>query len=367
MMKRMAQPHNRSIAFLKGICIVLMVIGHSGCGHLLGSFIYLFHMPCFFFASGYLFKDNYLSNPLQYISRRIRGLWWKFVEYSFVFLLFHHLFYKLNIYSQDYSFDDYKRMSFHIFTLTRTEQLLGGYWFLKDLLYGSLIGFCLLKIEGFFLNHFPIKRRYILSFGILLLALLIAGAIIYFPFHIPTIGTHAFLACTFYLSGVFAHRYDIMKKMLTFRIALVCLIVLVTISLFYHGSMSAIGKDAVFYYFSALFGILWVNYCANKISTIKNHFCRLIDRMLNYIGTKTFHILTFHFLGFKLVTAVIILFSDKYSIIDMASFPVLSADMSGLWIVYTVVSISFSLIVSCLFDKATIWAKCLFARISDKR
>lgn len=36
------------------------------------------------------------------------------------------------------------------------------------------------------------------------------------------------------------------------------------------------------------------------------------------------------------------------------SFPVLSADIPGLWIVYTIVSISFSLVVSCFLDKVEV-------------
>lgn len=348
------QEHNRSIAIIKGICIILMVIGHSGGSSLMGDLLSLFRMPCFFFASGYLFKDKYLDSPKQFLYRRFKGLWWKFIEWSLIFLLLHHIFFKLHIYQQDYEFEDYKRMLFHILTMTRTEQLLGGYWFLKDLLYGSIFGLGFLKIEACILKHYYVKSRSLLNISILFIILVLALCNTYFPFHIPTIGTHAFLSCAFYLTGVFAHRYSIMDRLLTWKYALSCMAILAIISCFYHGSMSSVGIEAVIYYLSALFGIVMVSYVANKVTVVKNRYCELIVKIFNYVGTKTFHILTFHFLGFKIVTATIILISSKYCVDNLASFPVLSTDIPGLWIIYTAVSIAFSLLVSSLLDRVKV-------------
>lgn len=58
----MEQNRNCALDIAKAICIILMVIGHSGCPDYLGRFIYMFHMPCFFFISGYLLNDKYLTN-----------------------------------------------------------------------------------------------------------------------------------------------------------------------------------------------------------------------------------------------------------------------------------------------------------------
>lgn len=43
---------------VKGVGILLMVIGHSGCPEYLHDFIYLFHMGLFFFVSGRFLKMN---------------------------------------------------------------------------------------------------------------------------------------------------------------------------------------------------------------------------------------------------------------------------------------------------------------------
>lgn len=45
-----------SIDAMKGIGMFLMVVGHSSISHTLDHFIFSFHMPLFFFISGYFFK-----------------------------------------------------------------------------------------------------------------------------------------------------------------------------------------------------------------------------------------------------------------------------------------------------------------------
>lgn len=47
------------ISIAKALGIILMVVGHSGCPEILARFIYLFHMPLFFFCSGYFFTPPY--------------------------------------------------------------------------------------------------------------------------------------------------------------------------------------------------------------------------------------------------------------------------------------------------------------------
>ena len=55
------------IDIAKGICILLMVIGHSGMTGILHNMIYAFHMPFFFFISGITtnvkrsFRDFFIS------------------------------------------------------------------------------------------------------------------------------------------------------------------------------------------------------------------------------------------------------------------------------------------------------------------
>lgn len=57
----MLEPRNTSIDILKGLGIVSMVAGHVPVNQFLVHLIYVFHMPLFFFISGYLYRDKELS------------------------------------------------------------------------------------------------------------------------------------------------------------------------------------------------------------------------------------------------------------------------------------------------------------------
>lgn len=134
----------------KGIAIILMVIGHSGCPDALSNIIYMFHMPLFFILSGMLFKESYLEDKVSsvtFLKKRIKGLYFPYVKYGLLFLLFHNVFYYLNIYNSVYGFrgqvshiygvHDFIHGFLNVITMTGAEQLLGGYWFLEFLFLGG--------------------------------------------------------------------------------------------------------------------------------------------------------------------------------------------------------------------------------------
>lgn len=147
---------NELLSMTKGLGIILMVIGHSGCPSIIDNFIYMFHVPLFFIISGVLFKDEkYLltfKSNLLFVKRRVLNLYIPYVKYSLLFLLLHNSFFHINIYnsiygshgsvSHLYGIEDYINMFISIITLRGTEQLLGGYWFIEDLFWGGGIISC---------------------------------------------------------------------------------------------------------------------------------------------------------------------------------------------------------------------------------
>lgn len=56
----MNQQNNRSeyIDFFRGIGILLMIMGHIGFGRIFDKWIHSFHMPMFFFVSGFFYIGN---------------------------------------------------------------------------------------------------------------------------------------------------------------------------------------------------------------------------------------------------------------------------------------------------------------------
>lgn len=79
----------RRIAWLdiaKGISIILMVIGHTSIPAVFSNFIWAFHMPIFFIASG-LSTDWNKTGVYSYFIRKIRALMLPFLVYSLTVLL----------------------------------------------------------------------------------------------------------------------------------------------------------------------------------------------------------------------------------------------------------------------------------------
>lgn len=135
----MEKKRDLTLDIAKAICIILMVVGHSFLTHnYWHNFIYMFHMPCFFFISGWLLSDKYLADLKTGLMRKAKGSYWPFVKWSLIFLLFHNLLAQLHIYGASYSLREFVIKIVRIFTLTGSEQLLGGFWFLISLFWASV-------------------------------------------------------------------------------------------------------------------------------------------------------------------------------------------------------------------------------------
>lgn len=77
---------NDTASIVKAIGIILMVIGHSECPKYLNDYLYMFHMPLFFFCSGYFFKkpkDFYMVRT--FVNKRIKGLYLPYIKWTLLF------------------------------------------------------------------------------------------------------------------------------------------------------------------------------------------------------------------------------------------------------------------------------------------
>lgn len=70
----------------KGMAIILMVLGHTSIPETASKFIYAFHMPLFFIASGWVTRWDKLKLP-QFIVHRLRTLMLPFSIYSVIVLI----------------------------------------------------------------------------------------------------------------------------------------------------------------------------------------------------------------------------------------------------------------------------------------
>lgn len=328
---------DKTLDIAKGICIILMVIGHSGCPAYLRNFIYMFHMPCFFFISGYLLNDKYLTNLKTGLWKKIKGSYYPFVKWSVIFLLLHNVFAYLHIYDASYSLKEITIKFVRILTMTGSEQLLGGFWF--------LISLCWASIATILCFHF-MRKISIFAFinkwwGVILL-LAITSLWNHLPIRLPAqFGEQTLLATAFYMSGYIYRKTDL-KSTYSQIIESALFIVPAIAAIYTNLSMSCKGSIVWLYYIIAMCGTI----ATIQLSKWLSH--KRIASSLAYIGDKTLYILIFHFLTFKLVSYVYIKY-NHLPIDNLAQFSVLKDVNSWMWIAYSVVGISISLLIWELF------------------
>lgn len=336
---------------------MLMVLGHTFFSAYGYAVIYMFHMPLFFFLSGYCFRVSHLENFKNYAMKRISRIYVPFVKWGLLFLLLHNIFFHLNIYNDTFGFEgevsqlygvsDYlKKASLIFFCLSGNEQLLGGYWFLHTMFFASFIFYGLLRLK------MPIVG------GLISLAL---SVLLYFK-GVPIVniycGAKEFFAVSCMMAGYIYKSYSIDKFVDKYRayVILVCVILLISGSVYWHGEMLDMKfSNTVPYYISAISGSIIVMR-VSKYSVDKKLF---YSNFISKIGNKTIEILTWHFLCFKIVSLVIITYYGL-PIEHLAEFPIMIPyNVQGWWVCYFIIGVAVPVI-------GTVYANKLSKIISSK-
>lgn len=120
------------IDIFRGIGIVIMILGHIGYGGWFDKFIHAFHMPMFFWISGFFYKGG--GNVNEYIKKKAKAL---LVPY-FTFAFLHFL---VNLKNEFII-----NTLFHILIInTEGLPIAGALWFLTALFFTDIIYFLLDK------------------------------------------------------------------------------------------------------------------------------------------------------------------------------------------------------------------------------
>lgn len=340
------QDKKNHITIAKAIGIILMVTGHAGvpCSYV-NDFIYIFHMPLFFFCSGYFFREiTQWSSLQQFTKKRITGLYIPYLKWSFAFLLLHNLFFHLHICESPYELTDFYHQGTKILAMIDYEAILRPFWFLKALLLAS-VGTALLSFINFRFGRFlNIATLIIISLS---LTLFIKAT----NTSIPVIGDISVitLGIAYILSGYIYRQYE--NQITMNKYILVIIFAITTI-----GSTSFIGTidmryttllNTIPYYFLSILGIILV---IGISAYINNCLIDSIKKILYYIGNHTMPILALHLLAFKLGNlAKIWLYNmpiDRLS--DHTKIP---EHNEYFWILYVLLGISIPLLLNYLYHK----------------
>lgn len=341
--------HNNDITIAKAIGIILMVIGHSGCPQFLFKFIYLFHMPLFFFCSGIFFKEmSSLVSVGTYLKKRIKGLYVPFVKWSVIFLILHNLFMEVGLYNVYYGFEDgtaiytrtdiIQRLCKIFFLMNGYEELLGGFWFIR-----SLFVSCLLIAVVSLILKYSFKYKYwLICLSFLVLTVLIRRIS-------PDIElwreiSMGCLGAMFYMFGYLLMSYSRLWQN-WYCALLFCLSLFFFFYYFRNGISMGCGYNKVVpFSLSAISGSLLIIYLSIQLDNKTS----LIKYILYYIGNHTLEILALHFLAFRFVSYIITIIYSV-DIIHVAEHPVIK-DVSTLpcywWTIYSVAGISIPLLLN---------------------
>lgn len=332
----MSKPnHDKSISIAKGIGITLMVIGHTSCPDGLKNWLLSFHMPLFFFISGYLFNVKHLDNFKIYLINKVRGYYVPFVKWSLIFLLLHNVLAYLNINNYNYSLNIYFDRILRAFTLRGSETLLGGYWFLIEMLLVSIMVYWPIRAVHKYAKP-DWSRNLCLIFAVLVCLLAT-----YFLGHTRVlfkIRNVTWIACAFFFAG---HLY----KNLTFRpgtilSATLCISSIMASQLLgWNFWIDSYGLTVFHMTGFALVIIIGILGFSSKISELR------IGQVFDFIGMNTLVILTFHMLSFKVVSLYII-YRDSLPIEQLSDFPVIRNNNTFDWILYSIAGVVLPIIVS---------------------
>lgn len=308
----------------KGILIILMVAGHSGAPKWLESCIYSFHMPCFFMISGMLFSYFYLDKPKAYIKKRIKGIWWPFVKWTWIFLIFHNLFYNFGVYNEPLTFQEMVKKFVGIFFLMDVEQLLGGFWFLRSLFIAAVVCFLYYKFIGI--------KKGILAIGIAFFVG-IAELLTVLKFQFYYFEPVNILACAYFMAGTLLAGIQIRSTKLKWFVSCTALILLGCAPMYGKLEISTLNEVNMVPYF-----IQSLIISSGFLFMLNNFRYTGAAKYLAYIGEKTIDILIFHFLAFRIVSLIKI-YAFGLDMEKLKDFPVIPEYNSVFWIIYVILAL----------------------------
>ena len=177
------QKRDDTFDIIKGICILLMIVGHCSINAILANVIYSFHMPVFFFIAGFFFKQYGLRKIVNAGIRRLLIPY--FLTFLFCFGVAHLLETNEGFSDIIMSRVDYNNPVYSIFLMGKGLPV----WFLVSLFLCRII----------FIPISKIKNDALIFIVVLLLALLAVN--LYYCIKLPLVFLPTFASLGFFTIG----------------------------------------------------------------------------------------------------------------------------------------------------------------------
>lgn len=296
---------NHGVTIAKAIAIILMVWGHSGCSAVIDHYLYLVRMPVFFIMSGYCFKQSYLDDGRKYLKRRVTGIYVPYIKWGLFFLLIHNILCHFDIYNVEYGGTEGKDVAYTLaqsavkavmmcVLMVGNDKLLGGFWFLHDLFFGSVLFYFALKL---------LRSHRWTPLVLLVLAMLTGLALEYANLGEKSMVVARTVFASSFISFGHCYKMEGWKVEKTWGYIVTALVAVFAVSLlWYVRFQDCRWMEMPLYAVLAVAGAIAIFGLGQKLDTMK---C-WVRTFLVYVGGKTFNILTWHMVSFKLVSAIII-------------------------------------------------------------
>lgn len=293
---------NQKIDIARGILIVLMVFGHTGFAGT--RFIYLFHIPCFVFVSGYLYNNQFTVSAVK---KRFLGFYRPFIEYSFFYLASINLYIELGILERNYissynivdSFAD-------IILMKGLGGFLGAFWYLT----------MILEVYLFYLVLNRIVRKIRHQNLVILFLFLISYFLISNRINLP-----AYLDITALMIGVYhlGRLYRIYEGRISVNLYVALFSSLTLLFLFINGTEIDVGRKML----PNILGFILAVFSGIGLLMSVTSQMQLfpLGNVLSYVGQRTIPILGLHFLSFKIVDLVLNSLYHDLTSDELAMFP----------------------------------------------
>lgn len=364
----LTKKRDKTIDILKGIAMVLVVIGHAGCPQVLYDAIYTFHMPLFFIASGYFFSAKSIQEKAKFVLKKIKGIYIPAVICGLLSIFVHNFLFDIGILNDSYgtpngittrplTLEEILVSSAHVIAHLGWYDgfFLGQYWFVRALFLGSL----LLCFGTWALNKL-IKS---VDKSILILAivcLIVAGVLKYLSVEVPNFPRRNIyweLMATFFIAVGYFMRKNIDWLNESKTVIIVALVGVVVLFLIHPASLNLYTYviDWAIIPFSGTLGTYILYRVSRKWSQLGHY------DFIAYVGEKSFWILSFHVYAFKLSMPIEIWYYDLPA--EMISCVLcLPAMDNWFYLVHTVTAVVACLLLAFICSKVKDFAVKRFTR-----
>ena len=329
----------------KGIGIILIIIGHTCIGWT-SNFVYIFHLPLFFFISGYLYNEKkYGDNPWLNLQNKIKGLWFPYFIIVSFFVLLHNVFLKIGIQTSGtphYSMSEILQRVCEALFGKSDEILAGPVWFLRTLAMAMIIiGFMVFFSR--FIERITGKALKIAFQAVCVIAMAAVGyLLILMGIQLQADMQIGFVVMPFIWTGCLLRNYkgDIMN-LLNPIVAILCFIIVGVVSC--NNTVDyAMGNEFPYMHIISLLGIYGCLYVAKLIRRFN-----VATRVMAFIGELSLYIMFVHFFILRVMDRII---SGRVG--DITKFDRMPVAFINLWWLYLIICIPLSILIAAVFKKS---------------